>query len=664
MLCSNHHTIQGRRATIPAVRTLRIFISSTFTDLLDYRQAASEAIRGLDQQSDDMIMWSADDRNATDYSIDRVRQSDALILLVAHRYGEIPEGEQYSITELEYRAARAAEVPVFAFFVDPKVPWPPEHMDWDTRERLQKFKLLVESEVTRKQFRSAPELALGVTQALAHLLSRPAPSRAARRFAGDPQTVRSASTASRLESDPDVLVSIGTAEDDLPLLLEVSRSRDLSYPLDLVAEAVSSSTRPRPTELLETFRQSLEDYATQSWAEQDLRPVHLRSEEHRRMYVTPFPLVRPFRSILAKCLNAGIGQAVRGLYHDHPGNGAAMGTVGQARLGTDHYELQSTGGRNRFLAVDPADGATYSVGWMQGELVEWRPFLCESVIPMLPGTTLDVAGQKYDLEDAANLLTQSQSATGRGYDGRLHATATLTVQRRALMALLCDIADELAAMHARGVVHGDVKPDNVLVLKSGVRLIDSFDVEFGKQLPGWTPHWSAPEQVRGESVTAAADVYPLALMAVQILRGEVVGEVRKYRTPASVQIREVDLFHNPSLHFEIEALVSTDGIRAWRDLVERSLSFDPERRPTSASDFADEIRALAEAYPVADTVPLSPTGDLVACRLVDGSEAVAHVVSGERPAPYGQPPRYGPPAAYGSYFPSNSPTATSPTNFV
>jgi hypothetical protein len=37
--------------------------------------------------------------------------------------------------------------------------------------------------VTRKQFRSAPELALGVTQALAHLLSRPVPSAAPRRFA-------------------------------------------------------------------------------------------------------------------------------------------------------------------------------------------------------------------------------------------------------------------------------------------------------------------------------------------------------------------------------------------------------------------------------------------------------------------------------------------------
>jgi len=646
------------------VRTLRIFISSTFTDLLDYRQAASEAIRGLDHKSDDMIDWSADDRNATNYSIDRVRQSDALILLVAHRYGEVPEGEQYSVTELEYRAARAANVPVFAFFVDPKVPWPPEHMDWDSRERLQEFKQLVQREVTRKQFRSAPELALGVTQALAHLLSRPVPSTAPRRFAGDPSTVRTVSTASRLLSEPDVLVPIGTAEDDLPLLLEVSRSRDLSYPLDLVAGAVSSPNRPPPDELLETFRQSLAEYATASWAEQGLAAVNLRSGDQRRMYVTPFPLVAPFRSILAKCLNVGVGQAVRGLNYDH-GYGKTMGTIPQSRLDTHQYELQSTGGRNRFLAVDPDDGTTYSVGFRHAELVEWRPFLCESVAPLLPGTTLDVDGQKYDLDDAATALTQSRSATNeRMEDGRLRALAVLTVRRQELMALLCDVADQLGMGHAHGVVHGDVKPDNVLVLKTGIQLIDAFGVKFGEQLPGWTPSWSAPEQVRGEPVTGAADVYPLALMAARILGGEVVGEVRKYRTPAALQMPEVDLFHNPSLYIDRDKrLVSSDGIRAWRDLVERSLSFDPERRPASASDFADEMRALFDAYPIADTVTLSPTGDLVASRLVDGSEAVAHLVSVDQPSPsgqpsYGPPASYGQPASYGGFVPPFSPTGT------
>ena len=56
-------------------------------------------------------------------------------------------------------------------------------------------------------------------------------------------------------------------------------------------------------------------------------------------------------------------------------------------LRSSPYGLQSTGGQNRFLAIDPEDGMVYSVGrnTVTGDLVEWRPFLCESVLPALPG---------------------------------------------------------------------------------------------------------------------------------------------------------------------------------------------------------------------------------------------------------------------------------------
>ena len=122
------------------MRALRIFVSSTYADLVEYRQAASSAIIGLGHQSDDMELWSADDRSGVTYSVDRVKQCDVFVLLLAHRYGTIPHGEQYSITELEYRAARDAGIPVLAFFVDPEVPWPPQDIDWQCRDQLQKFK--------------------------------------------------------------------------------------------------------------------------------------------------------------------------------------------------------------------------------------------------------------------------------------------------------------------------------------------------------------------------------------------------------------------------------------------------------------------------------------------------------------------------------------------
>lgn len=104
----------------------RVFVTSTSVDLQEHRQAVRDAIMGLDHHPDDMIHWSADARSGTEHSVDRVRESDVLILLVAYRYGHIPDGAGYSVTELEYRAARDAGIPVLAFFIDPGVPWPPE----------------------------------------------------------------------------------------------------------------------------------------------------------------------------------------------------------------------------------------------------------------------------------------------------------------------------------------------------------------------------------------------------------------------------------------------------------------------------------------------------------------------------------------------------------
>ena len=65
--------LQERSGDMP-----RVFISSTFKDLEVWRQAAFEAIQSLGGVSENMIYWSADDREPSDLSISRVRSSDAL----------------------------------------------------------------------------------------------------------------------------------------------------------------------------------------------------------------------------------------------------------------------------------------------------------------------------------------------------------------------------------------------------------------------------------------------------------------------------------------------------------------------------------------------------------------------------------------------------------
>lgn len=70
---------------------MRVFISSTFRDLQEYREAASRAIHSLEAYSDDMIYWSADPRDGAQHSVDRVKECDLVILILAHRYGYVPD---------------------------------------------------------------------------------------------------------------------------------------------------------------------------------------------------------------------------------------------------------------------------------------------------------------------------------------------------------------------------------------------------------------------------------------------------------------------------------------------------------------------------------------------------------------------------------------------
>jgi len=104
--------------------------------------------------------------------------------------------------------------------------------------------------------------------------------------------------------------------------------------------------------------------------------------------------------------------------------------------------------------------------------------------------------------------------------------------------LMCQMLDALACAHARGIVHRDVKPENVLVTETGARR-NAMILDFGMaviaeatarwasrltlrgQLQG-TLAYSAPEQLRGDDATPAADVYAWALTAIEMLTGKLV----------------------------------------------------------------------------------------------------------------------------------------------
>jgi serine/threonine-protein kinase len=151
----------------------------------------------------------------------------------------------------------------------------------------------------------------------------------------------------------------------------------------------------------------------------------------------------------------------------------------------------------------------------------------------------------------------------------------------------------LAAAHAAGLVHRDVKPQNLILRRDGVLKLGDFGVAFGLEgtrltIAGTvlgTAAYLAPEQARGEEVTAAADIYGLGAVLYELLTG------RPPRTPAT-----------------LAELAATEAIPVPQDapaklaqIVMRCLAPDADDRPISAAEVARELTAT---IPEAQTLPL------------------------------------------------------------
>ena len=159
-----------------------------------------------------------------------------------------------------------------------------------------------------------------------------------------------------------------------------------------------------------------------------------------------------------------------------------------------------------------------------------------------------------------------------------------------LLALAAGLAKSLTAIHAAGVVHGDLKPSNVLLAPDGPRVIDFGISQAAEAAPlaraglvVGTPSFMAPEQAAGEEVGPRSDVFSLGAVLAFAATGR-----KPFGTgpPAAVLERVVRV-----------AADLEDAPAEVRPLIEQCLAKDPLRRPTAAELLAGVTAAQSAMGP-------------------------------------------------------------------
>ena len=154
-----------------AIRPLRVFISSTYEDLAEYRGHVADAIERLGQERVRMEVFGARPLKAERACLDEINESGAFVGIYAHRYGYVPPGSNKSITETEFDFAIECEVPTFCFMVDDDYPWPPRDVESEPgRTRLRALKERIGESVVRDTFTTHDDLAFKVGAALGRFL--------------------------------------------------------------------------------------------------------------------------------------------------------------------------------------------------------------------------------------------------------------------------------------------------------------------------------------------------------------------------------------------------------------------------------------------------------------------------------------------------------------
>jgi non-specific serine/threonine protein kinase/serine/threonine-protein kinase len=197
------------------------------------------------------------------------------------------------------------------------------------------------------------------------------------------------------------------------------------------------------------------------------------------------------------------------------------------------------------------------------------------------------------------------------------------------LELFRTVCETVAFAHRNLIVHRDLKPSNILVTKDGIpKLLDfgisklltpEFEAESAHtitKLGVMTPEYASPEQLRGESVTTATDVYSLGVILYELLTSQRPFEFKKHSAEEIIRavcetepsppsaVSNAELKHGKKItNQNSQKTVPHTAFRIPRsgdldNIVLKALKKEPNRRYSSVEQFAEDIRRHLSNLPV------------------------------------------------------------------
>lgn len=159
----------------PPLPINKVFVSSTFTDMLPYREAIRSAIDRANCKAVGMERFGAASIPSLEKCLEELKTCQIYVCAIGMRYGSIDKESQMSYTQLEFNYAKHIGMPILAFLIDGKkaVFHEGDFDTGDSAERLKEFKEEIkDSSITCDFFATAEELEVKVLQSLNNEISR------------------------------------------------------------------------------------------------------------------------------------------------------------------------------------------------------------------------------------------------------------------------------------------------------------------------------------------------------------------------------------------------------------------------------------------------------------------------------------------------------------